>query len=397
MLTDILWMIEARMQYERQKAQGLVGLIALISVIFMVWKWNDWFYPLFNKLGLVDLAHKMGLVHELPVVTVINVVWMIGAICFLICIFCFAITFIGFLLMLLGASKLGQSVIATAMMPVLLPYLLIKSRNIQANVMNGVAKNKKELKEIVKKYKDLSMKERNFRYYLHQLENSDPETRVEIWNGYEWRKAKSYLNRVLPSIKDNNIFLIGYIKGTDKLYILFPNPLPEVISHSFYDSDKERGLYGYESQCLRASLTSNLFVDESYEVPAIEVSVKSGMNKFYMEVGSDVTHINLKYMKNFYKVSSGELNKIVTDLSANHMGLQKTLERAHIAFYLFPIVYQKVNENIQPGIEKYHEQKKEVLNAETLYPIYEAMVVEKIIEFAKNGKQWAIDWFKKVE
>lgn len=84
MFSQFLWMLAAKQQHDLQKEQGLPGLMGILFVLLVTWKWNDWFYPLFKGLGMVDVFVNAGVVQEgNGILNVINVM----AILFLLLIF----------------------------------------------------------------------------------------------------------------------------------------------------------------------------------------------------------------------------------------------------------------------------------------------------------------------
>lgn len=85
MLQELLWMYGAKRQYEMQKENGLAIFISAAIIIFMIWQWDNIFYPLFNSLGLVAIFKNAGLVNEnMVIITVINVVAMILLLSFIV-------------------------------------------------------------------------------------------------------------------------------------------------------------------------------------------------------------------------------------------------------------------------------------------------------------------------
>lgn len=399
MLNELLWLWDAKLQYERQKAQGLAGLTAILSVILLVWKWDEWFYPLFENIGFVGLVERTGLVHDLSVVTIINVIAVIFFISLFIAATCFSVFFLGFLLICIGASKVGQTIIFLATFPVIVPFLLFFPKRKEKKALRKVASSAKELKEIQKKYKHLDNEERNWNLFLEQLNRTDEDFKVEKWEPFQNMEAKKHLNRVLPSIKENTDFLIGYHKYEKKLYILFPNPLPAPISRSFEIGIEESGLYGFEGQCLSEMKgLSMLSPSPSYYVPALGVTVVQGEDKLHLivEQSTTVKPFDLYWMADYYRVQSTELKELIRSLSKERIDLQRCLQQAHVAFYLFP-TYSHKREVITDGKVKYFNESKNVLHADTFRGLYQADVEKEIIKYAKDGEEWAINWFKKVE
>lgn len=402
MLKDLLWLWDAKLQYERQKAQGMAGLLSLLFVIFAVWKWDEWFYPLFEKLGLVSFAKNIGLVSDLSVVTVVNVVAIIFFICLFIGLICLAATVVGFLLFMVGASKLGQWVIALALMPLLAPFLFFQVRNINRMAMSGISMDPKEIREIRKKYKDLEGEEYLLQLYLEQLKRSDEDFAFEKSELalFEWDKAKNYLNRVLPSIKENTVGLLAYHRALKQIYILFPNPLPSHFSRSFEvgikeDGIKEDKIFGFRSQSLEYGLDAES--RRRYYVPALPVEIRSNGERFslYVDPSSSVEAYDITGCMDFYYIQSSEWRNVVKNLCQSRIDLFRSLHQAHIAFYLFQLVFKEVASEDDYNI--FFKGIPNVSNGDVLTPIYQNDVRNEIIRRAEYGEEWAINFLQKVE
>lgn len=400
MLTDLLWFWEAKMQYERQKAQGLAGLMSILAVLLVIWKWEEWFYPFFNKIGFIGLAERTGLVSDLSILTVINIIAIIFLLSIFIAAICFAVVVIGVLLLLFGASKIGQTIIVIALLPILIPFYIFQRNKINKNVMKGAAPSYKDLKNLKKKYKNLHQNDKMLRFYLEQMKNTDDHFNLLKWDSVtSYEEVKAYLNKVLPSIKDNTDFLFAYHKGNNKLYLAFPNPLPKIASTCF-SSERTYGLYGFESCCYNLLGYSDDYYKfkSDYSVPALECTIGSNGEELTLELTNpgDVQSLDISGSIDFYKVYSTSIKERIRKISNTNMRLFNILNRAHMAFYLIPIAY-KNDMNFKKGFDIYVEESKHVLNGDILEPIYKADIESIIIDHAKSGSSWAKVWFLKVE
>jgi hypothetical protein len=222
MLRDLLWLWEARMQYERQKAQGLAGLVALLTVILVIWKWNDWFYPLAKKFGIIDFLKRTGLWHENEVMTIINVIAVIFLLSLFIGLIAFGSIFLLGLIGMIFSSKVGQILIVIG----LLPFYPLIYLSVRKNRYDVQYKKDKEKREILLQYKDLPENQRKFHMFLHQLEEQDPSFTYEKLT-LTPDEARIRLNKVLKSLQEKTDWLIGYDKYDDKFYLLFPRGCPK--------------------------------------------------------------------------------------------------------------------------------------------------------------------------
>lgn len=93
MLQDLLWLASAKQQYNMQRSAGMAGLMGFLSLFFIVWKWDEWFYPVFQKLGFVDMAHRVGIVSELTALTTLSVLLLIAMVSFFFALIAFLLLF----------------------------------------------------------------------------------------------------------------------------------------------------------------------------------------------------------------------------------------------------------------------------------------------------------------
>lgn len=63
MLRDFLWFLHAKQSYDMQKSNGLPGFLALIGVFVLMFKWDDWFAPIFFGLRLNQLPALLNADH----------------------------------------------------------------------------------------------------------------------------------------------------------------------------------------------------------------------------------------------------------------------------------------------------------------------------------------------
>lgn len=63
MFRDFLWLLHSKQSYDMQKSNGLPGFIALVTVLVVIFKWNDWFAPIFFALRLDKLPALLNADH----------------------------------------------------------------------------------------------------------------------------------------------------------------------------------------------------------------------------------------------------------------------------------------------------------------------------------------------
>ncbi|MDX1806600.1 MAG: hypothetical protein R3267_06215 [Paenisporosarcina sp.] len=403
MLTDLLWFLGAKQQHDMQKEQGAAGLFGLLLVIFMVWKWESIFYPLFNNLGLVGMAERIGLVHELPVMTVINVIALIFVVSVFIALGAFGFVVIGGIFLMIGSSEKGQTFLAYATIilffPIILLFLIFHKRNGYATPEKAYAKNK-ELKPLITKYKNEQQGFKHFYYYLEQSKRKDANVEFPLFMGVD--KIKPLLQRAVASIKDNREWLVAWNEKEDQWYIVFPNPLPEFASPAF-KSDQNRTnkpLYDYKSLCIQKpeSYSSpdawNYYC--GYTVPAIRINFKWNGLEFVpslAQASNDtfVETFKVTSLTHAFRINTPDMATLYNEVAELYV-VQKAIKEAHLAIYLIPLAFPS-----EPGFnntKEFLEELNTIPNTDVFAPIYAAEVHERIVHYAECGRQWAIDLIK---
>lgn len=415
MLTQLLWFVHAKQQHDMQRAQGLAGLVGLLLVIFMVWQWDELFQPLLNAVGLVDFADRVGMVSELPIITVLNVIGVLFVLSLFIGLMTMAFAFIGIVFSIFGATKLGRIFFENAMLVVLAPILLpvfvltfisrslkgeLKS-NPTAGVMPKETTIEKFYKETPerraewKQVKELPGAARLFRLYQSQMKQQDSNTRVEEFTTAE--QTELFLNRAVASIENDLDWLIAYDAYEDQHYILLPNPLPKFVSHCFAEKDlsSDGSVYGFEMAYIQNGM-GNAREAAKFTAPALPVDfVWDGF-----AIQMNVTHSRgikpyvVSDATNVYRIQSVVTQKVYRELSGLSY-VQRAILDAHLALYIIPIAYLEK----QTPIGEYHpygllERAKDVPNAEVFSMVYGADIKEKVQDFAERGETWAINYLK---
>lgn len=387
MLTDLLWFLGAKQQYDKQKQQGLAGLMGILFVIFMVWKWDELFYPILDKLGLVAMAGRVGLIHDLPVMTVINVIAMI----FLLAIF-FAIALV--------VISVGQYLLILPMAVILLPFKLIKMMFLkkQSGVkVTGFAtpeaayKRNTELTPLISQYKNEKSNMKMFRYYEEQVNRSDESGSVTLLKGEE--KVKNVLQRVVASIKDDREWLVYYHESTEQWYILFPNPLPEFASPAFksdYLSYSDKTLYDFDM------LGVSKFMGEPspYVVPGLPISFEwtgTEITPKIIQEKRDIVEVKVEWRMKTYQIKTSAM-KALFDEVAQLGSVERAMKEAILALYIIPIAHP-INP-LSTSTQEFLDEVATIPFADIYAPIYAADVEERMIKYAEYKKEFAINWLK---
>lgn len=434
MINELLWLAGAKQQHDIQKASGLAGIAGILTVLFIAYKWQDWFYPLLKFVGAVDLAHKLGLVHDgYPAMTVIYIVLFLCTCILFVGILAIALLFGSMLLMLFGKTEIGKLVLGAVFMLVLLPFMLphfIKAYRehkqtiaeekevgyIRPVPLHQALKKDKNLKELANKYNAEFEHVKLFRIFEEQTKQEGYV--FDMWhNQKDWQedglnKASNFLNRAVASIENDHDWLIGYTSNErkaeeNKFFVFFPNPLPRFASKYFLDDCYEEGSLMRSNESVPKGHHLYDFLISSYEygeepnkrerrllhVPSIEIEfVWDGYAVTPKVVeGAEVKSMPMDF-SSVYHVQAPRLKHFFNELSKEEK-VQQAIKEAHIALYLIPQAYTNDHDETDWGYTgDFNKFVAEIPNADTYAPLYAADVQERIIAYAKNQKEWAINW-----
>ena len=436
MINELLWVAGMKQQYDIQKASGLAGIMGFLTILLIALKWQDWFYPLFKKIGLVDIAQSLGLVRDgVPAMTVIYITLFLAACILFVGLLSIALVFGGMLLMAFGQTELGKVIIGAVFMLILLPFMLpslIKKhrqhkQTVAEEQANGFYRpvplqrayeKDKELKGLLNKYKDDFENVRMFRLFEEQTKRDGDV--FEKWHDssdyleHGLEKAKSYLNRAVASIENDREWLIGYFNHKqnaedNKFYIYFPNPLPAYASKYFLDDCYQEGsqvcsndynsapkgneLYEYH----KAEISRNypLYTQDPKRlyVPALEIEfVWDGYAVSPRVVEGAVMESVMIDNSSIFHIQTPKLTECFEEISKQDM-VQQAIKEAHIAMYLIPLAYPNAHNDDAWGYTgHFKELVSQIPNANAFAPLYAADVQERIIAYANSKKEWAINW-----
>lgn len=229
MLRELIWLWDAKLNYERGKEAGLAGVIGLIFVFIGVY-YRDKLYVALEYIGVIDLADRLGLINGewTPLLVVIGIgYFFLLVILFLLIGLVALFTLFAIVRYFEEEGGFLQKVIkflytyfflCPLSLFIVLPimFLMNPSKFIKEQV--SIQSQYNTMKKYIKDQKKL---------YINKNVNKTltPEA------------AKTYLNRLF--ITGDSSFLLGYIEEEDKLYILLPSPL--YFKKSSYDR-----LYGWQ-------------------------------------------------------------------------------------------------------------------------------------------------------
>lgn len=406
MFTDFLWYLGAKQQYQRQKELGLAGFIGLLFALFMIFKWDSIFYPLFNALGFVALADKLGLIHdELGIYTFLNIVVVIFYLSLFIALTLFLSILLSSLLKIFGASKLGNAIMFWTFFCTFFPLIALVvwiglRKHLQTeegqSSLRYVYSRDRELKPLLNKYLNDSELVRMFRLYEEQAQREN--TPVKELTYFE---VMEHLNRAVASIEDDRTFLFGYDKVEGQYYILLPNPLPEYASQcAVYDNYKPyNGIYNYPHCDVIGFLKESGTYDETFgfHVASIPVEFKWNSNeKRILPVLSENPKIQLKNTLNLFnfKVDSSDSAQIFEEV-AKRDDVQNWIRTAHVMVYFIPTAFPEGTPFAAEN--RFFHAVKDVPNVDVFYSLYAADLEACKQYFQERGKNWETEWLTKAD
>lgn len=432
MLQDLLWLASAKQQYNIQRSAGMAGLMGFLSLFFIVWKWDEWFYPVFQKLGLVDMAHRIGLVSELTALTALSVLLLIALVSFFLALITFVFLFAIGTFFAIGNTKRGLTIISYGILvlfaPIILPvglYFHLKDKKakkkdlengiIHPTTMENKYKSDKLLKPLWVNLQGDFETVRMFQLFQKQLKREGNKSSL-LYNGMstmvsevmEQKKTlHKYLNRAVASVSDDRKWLIAHNDNNSNTpknddhtyYLLFPNPLPAYASKNFLDDcyaeDSvvqimpdylHRSPFLYNFLILNGNHENERYKTEPLYVPAIEIDfVWNGFEIVpQIKENAQIQSLSTQHL-DVYHMESEQIISFFEKVSSRE-DVQTAIKEAHIALYLIPAAYD-VSE-----LTLYNQYVQATPNAHAFGPLYQADVQERIVQYAKVGKPWAIKW-----
>lgn len=401
MFTDLLWYLGAKQQYNNQVKQGMAGLLGILSVIFIVWKWDTIFLPILDKLGLVDYAYHLGLVHEMPVITILNVTSIVFIIALLISSGMFLIAVSATIIMIIGQTKIGTFIFGLGMFlvffPILIPLIIcnvIKNKK-ETNDFSNTYKNDPELSKSLNKYKEFPEASKMFHLFKEQLEH---ESRSSIFNKLTEEEAIHILNRAVDYKHHHQYWLLSYNAYKDQWLIHLPNPLPKYASpcaDEKYAYQRPENLFNYPKYDIRASfIEQKAAEDPGFSTLTIPVEFVWDNKKIVPKI-EEHPKLRYRYSKGliFYNVNSSIMDEFYMNIEKRYDVLSRMLH-AHLVLYLIPMAF-KENESLNINTH-YNEMICNIPNVNYFSPIYKEAMYNKLVIYAgRNGNEWARRELKK--
>lgn len=413
MLQDLLWLYGAKRQYEIQKEAGLAGLIALVSTFFILWQWDNLFYPFLNAIGLIHLINSSGLIGGTIRETIINI-----SATFLFFVFALGMAIALPMLLLMFLFSIVSTnnnrpnpilfsiglVILPLMLVVYLLYRLLQAAGIMKKSRPETMEQYAKLKSSNMNYKDSTnnRKQPIEKHYLQLLTTQEskegmPTSYVEV----SQELAEKILNQAIPSLEENKDYLFGFDEKYKSWYMLLPNPIPVFASETLVDMHPEVTPFNFEklSKAQIAYTTGSFASKPLFYVPAMPLTFNFDATNQHISMSPVTSHNGfiacVDNLSKIVKVNGLFANQVYEQIAKNK-GLQALVKKAHAYAYTIPLAYPiEVHYFNDPSCAfSYYKALQAVPNATELCEFYKDDVVEAVNRKSASGHLWARELVK---
>lgn len=398
---NLFTLVNAQLQYTLQKNSRGGGIIGIALFLLIMVKWEDWFYPIANKLGLVKIAEESGIIQQ----TSVGTFFVVLAILFILLVMVTLVVFSGTILkvLFLILPKPIQAIL-------ILPFILVA---MPFYALFGKLKNKHAAAPTKEDYMyKATLTEDEFFQYSAEQEQFDLYNRLKDEN-ITYRRGKLYLqqfaleqgdlkqipkeeahirlNRVVSSLDSSHNYVVGYTgKHDGGWYVLGTQPLPAYLSTvvAYFNGE-------YSMDHVKQALNSNHEKIRSLHVPAqpfyvcwdnqqkeYKVTMHRSSAKEYETKGSAQMH-SFEDFSDFYYVNVGPFPNYYKSNSVRSM--IDVIKKSHELAYLIPIYFDNEIDKYAEGKPNFITAANDISNYDTFGPLYMNMVEKKLRDLSDNG------------
>ncbi|MGE7843573.1 hypothetical protein ACQKNX_22690 [Lysinibacillus sp. NPDC093712] len=403
MLNELLWLYGTKRQYDMQKENGLAGLVGILVTFMLIWKWNEWIYPLLNSIGIVSITRNIGLITGSPILTTINVLGLIMGLLVIFSVLLAIPTFFILLIMNLFGSNFNsnrptpmQYAVSLLLLPILVViYPIIKfMKAIKIIRPSSVESFREANKDVLNDFS--SIEESYTAIFIDQEHNDDASANRTVISADE---ALLTLNRAIASLENMHDYVFAYSETDKTWYLLTPNPIPPFASKILVESSPQRTPYNYNE--LYENFISNNQQKVDFYVPAskLDISWDKDTNHVMIDVsdkGSGYV-FNCSNAAKFEKLEGKSIDqlyqKAINKFPLNHLNL-----RAHVLSYALPLAYpEEIGRYKSPAMPSYYRELQKVPYVDAFAPLYQADVIQEIKTAAARNNKWAIDYLSNLQ
>ncbi|MBG9692521.1 hypothetical protein ABD91_17120 [Lysinibacillus sphaericus] len=389
MLSAIETVVSCFQQYHiQQKSKGL-GLVVFALIVLMLAKWENWFQPIANILGITSFAHNIGLVQSTSVMT------------FLVTFILFVIL-LGFLSVLLYLGAILQSIFITAPMPVkimlLLPFIIIGVALVLLERIFGKPVTKEAKKHsddepsvdiisYLNKQQSAIFTEQQDKGIVYQYgaTHLDQFTSRTLSND----EADRFLNKAFAHANSTSNILVGFSRSLQRWFIIGAQPLPRYTSSSANYSITDISLYG---KVLDKSFNSE---DKLY-VPAQCLYIEwDALNHSFVAI-TEPQEADPRYRLSFrtciQPLEDFEDIRMLSEESlqdmlenSNELALLALMHKLHVLAYVLPAYYPEELDKYKLGEKNYVTASAAVSNYFALKHVYIADVLAFLVSYLRQN------------
>lgn len=410
MLNELLYYLGAKQQYEGQKSQGMAGLLFLAITFMLVWKWNEWVYPVLNWSGLVSLADRIGLISEYPQATLFNVLSMIFLLAFSFAVILAVVFAVGLLLAVLGSSKIGKNLMAIVFGIVFfipIAIMVYKNNPKRKQTTQQETPGEKAVREYQEK-EDAKEAERMKDFNENPIVPATPYSYGRELNQFHYMTYDKFqyfsesihktinnlderinlLQKVELQLEDHRDTVLAYNRLTGRFHFLFPNPLPYVLTDMYMESFDDEGVLLEAMKRYQNDEADPL----SYMVPSLlmEFQIEHGKAYLLPAAGAEITPFNIADADNI-TYSHLKYNMMLEDYTYKainaRMDYQALMDRINTNAYTLKTIVDS------QGVKSKSNQAKPLSDNMNQYEaVYAGQVIKTIQKFNALGYNWSVKY-----
>lgn len=383
MVDALVTYLHANYQYNLHKKTRGLGLLGAAFIVLVLVKWDLWFYPIFDSMGLITIAEKSGLIQQ----TSVGTMFVIGLL-LLITIF--------FTTLILFANTICSTILLALPMPIKMlllfivfiitsPFLLFKKLFTPANKSGADTVNESIEEDTIEmdKYKQ----GKSFLMSIRNPAGTASLTKKEVYKR---------LNQAVADHTDTKHYVLAYQPSNGgNWYILGSNPLPAYMS----DSVSYNGEYSLETinQKLKVVQAATLYIPAE---PVHFIWNKQNEQfdvKLYVSVNRSNHVSGLKKLDEFteyYMLDVPCFSKLLVQQPSVYKNMYQYLNKVHEVAYLIPLYFQQEREKLKMQQDNYISQICRKANYKEYSVLYLPAVKQKLIKSIRSGDQLAYQALK---
>lgn len=404
-MNTLFTLINAHVQYTLQKKSRGGRIIGIFLFLLILVKWDDWFYPIANKLGLVSIARESGLIQQTSVGTFFSVLAVIFVFLLIATLLMFAGTILSTIFLILPTPI--QAIIILPIIIVLMPFYALfgkfKKKPATLTKEDFIGKEtlteeeyfkyvaEEEQRGLYNKLEDTNVFYRRGKLYFQQflLENGDVKELTK-------EEARIRLNRVVSSFESPHNYVAAYTeKDGGGWYILGTQPLPDYLS----DQVEYYGNYSLQQVMFGLNKFENkrtlyvpaqpfyIYWDSKWREYTAQLHYEKD-NVYQTERSKRSAKMyDFDDFTVFYYINEGPFPNIYKH--KNLLSMLTGIKKSHELAYLIPFYFKNELNKLAEGKPNFITAAKEISNYDTFGLLYMNDVETKLRELSEEGDMTA--------